>query len=352
MPLSLQPFPAFYHPPFGVVDELPYCRDGVRNLPATTLVRYDRTSFAELRIHRHVNGAPSRGICGLLPATAFADGTVRPHEATLESRLLRQEKLVLADRGALGKPILLTVPRLTDWWEARDQDHMATGRNVDFVGQDNDYQLRSYERSEEALTRPLSLAELGTLCIADGHHRAATHARLAARGVPECRLVPVCIIGAEELHIGTFLRVIDTTEREGNLLDSLAVHFKLREMETPLAPVRPGRWLLVHAGRYYRLERRESGEKAVDNRWLENVVLPAIFGIHNTRTDERITYEPVADTPGGRVDFAWSPERTYLCGFPLPKEAFFAEVAAGRLLPPKSTRFEPRVPSGMVVWMP
>ncbi|MEM9261586.1 MAG: DUF1015 domain-containing protein, partial [Bacteroidota bacterium] len=72
----------------------------------------------------------------------------------------------------------------------------------------------------------------------------------------------------------------------------------------------------------------------------------------NTRTDERISFEPIADAPGEVLEYSWSTERTYLCGFPLPKERFFQEVAAGKLLPPKSTRFEPRVPSGMVVWMP
>ncbi|MEO0731465.1 MAG: DUF1015 family protein [Bacteroidota bacterium] len=348
MPLSLVPFPAFYHPPFGVVDELPYCRDGVRHLPPDSLVRYAQPAFAELRIRRHVNEARSRGICGLLPATAFSDGTIRPHEATLESRLLRQEQLVMADRGALGKPILLTVPSLAAWWKQQDVSHGATGRNVDFVGQDNDYQLRSYERRDGQSTQALSLEGLGPLCIADGHHRAETHARLAARGVPECQQVPVCIIGAEDLHIGTFLRVIEVTHRQVELED----FFVQEELQEPLAPTEPGSWLLVHAGKFYRLRRKANDRKTTDNRWLEDTVLPAVFGITDTRKDDRITYEPIADTPGGRVNFSWSFDRTYLYGFPLPEERFFTEVNAGRLLPPKSTRFEPRVPSGMVVWVP
>ena len=45
-------------------------------------------------------------------------------------------------------------------------------------------------------------------------------------------------------------------------------------------------------------------------------------------------------------------EKITLLGFPISRSRFFAEVAAGRVLPPKSTRFLPRIPSGLLVWIP
>ncbi|MEM9526847.1 MAG: DUF1015 family protein, partial [Bacteroidota bacterium] len=340
----------FFHPPFGRVEGLAVCRDGVRSISADFLSPTTEAAFADLRIRRHLNDARSRGICGLLPADAFTDGTVRPHEQTLENRLIRQEKLVLEDRGALGKPILLTIPHLTTWWEESDQGHQVSAEEVNFAGKDNDYQLRLF-RARKGATEPISLAELGPICIADGHHRAATHARLAARGVAECAFIPVCLIGAEALHIGTFLRIIEGPQLP-KLLIQLSNFFIIELLDQPLGPTQVGEWLLVHRGQFFRLRRKENEGHRTDIRWLEDEVLPPLFGITNTRTDDRISFEPIADTPGEALEYPWTLERTYLCGFPLPKERFFQEVAAGKLLPPKSTRFEPRVPSGMVVWMP
>lgn len=353
MSLHLHPFPTFSHPPFGRVENLAFCRDGVRCLSSGLLEPTTEASFADLGIRRHVNDVQSRGICGLLPAAAFGDGTVRPHEQTLESRLIRQEKLVLEDRGALGKPILLTTPHLASWWEKQDNHYHKSAAGVSFVGEDNDYELRLY-RAKEGAVGPISLEGLGDLCIADGHHRAATHARLAARGVADCAFIPVCLIGAETLHIGTFLRIIDAAPVPplSDLLSGLSPFFHYKKMQQAIGPVGVGAWLLVHQGQFFRLRRKEREETRTDIRWLEDEVLPKLFGITNTRTDERISFEPIADTPGEPLGYPWLEDRTYLCGFPLPKERFFAEVAAGKLLPPKSTRFEPRVPSGMVVWMP
>jgi hypothetical protein len=58
-------------------------------------------------------------------------------------------------------------------------------------------------------------------------------------------------------------------------------------------------------------------------------------------------------SPDGPVLFPEGVEgKIILRGFPLPEDQFFREIAADRCLPPKSTRFEPRVPSGLLVWIP
>jgi len=352
MPLSLLPFPQIYHPPFDVAEPLPVCRDGVRNLPAGVLKAYDRPAFAELVIRRYANGATCRGICGLLPAAAFRDGGVKPHEETLVSRLERQEALIIADKGALGKPVLLTVASLKDWWAKQDQKFAADGKDIEFAGQDNFYRLRTYLPKDKQPPRAFSLEELGTTVIADGHHRAATHARLDARGIGYCEFVPVCIIGADELHVGIFARLIHDERTPEELLPALELFFTVEAIDEPLAPQEPGSWLLVSGEQYFRLKRKEGAAVLHDADWLEHAVLPAVFGITDTRSDERITFEAVTDIIEGLAPLFPHPNRVSLYGYPVTDEDFFAEVDAGRCFPPKSTRFEPRVPSGLVVWMP
>jgi|GEM_PF-3457890 len=359
MSVKLHPFPSFLHPPFGsVLSRLPVTRHGVRLVPDDALVAHQYSGFAELRIHAKGALSFSRGICGLLPAESFLDGTVRPHERTLTDRLESQEKMVLADNGALGKPVLLTSPSLKSWWAEVDGNHRGGTECLTFYGQNNNYHLRVFDRSDnksdgyKSACSPLDLRQLGPLVIADGHHRAATHARLSDRGISACDYIPVCIIGGDELTIGAFARVITAGDALEDLLPQLAEFFDYEMLEGRVAPQNEGEWLLVHNDANYRLTRRASSDKNLDSAWLDHTVLPAVFGITDTRTDARIAFAPVPNPEAGILNFATSPDTVYLYGFPLSIADFFAEVEAGRCLPPKSTMFEPRVPSGLVVWRP
>ena len=353
MSIKLHPFPSFLHPPFGAsLSALPVTRDGVRLVPEGDLVATESPAFAELRIRSNPSQANSRGICGLLPASAFLDGTVRPHEKTLLARLGRQENTVLADGGALGKPVLLTVPSLQSFWQAMDREYASSKERAIFNGQNNDYELRPYQSSANGGANMVDLELPAPLVIADGHHRAETHARLSAAGETSCDFVPVCIIGADELTIGAFTRVITDMRAPSALLPELGFFFEHERIAGPEAPTKPGEWLLVCKDACYRLTRKPDGDQSIDSEWLDHTVLPRVFSITDTRADERIGFEPTPDPHGGTLEFPHKTGKVYLCGFPLPVDTFFAEVEAGHLLPPKSTRFEPRVPSGLVVWRP
>jgi len=357
MSLKLHPFPSFLHPPFGsVLSQLPVTRDGVRLVPDHALT--SNPGFAELRIHSKGSLKFSRGICGLLPAAAFLDGTVRPHEQTLVARLKRQEDVVLADGGALGKPVLLTATSLKSWWAETDLTSERGIECLTFAGQNNDYHLRTYTNSitddngSVHQSSPLDLSKLGLLAIADGHHRAETHARLSARGESACDFIPVCIIGGDELTIGAFTRVITNGAPLADLLPQLAKFFDYEMVADKVAPRNEGEWLLIRNNVSYLLRRKASTGIGIDTEWLDRTVLPTVFGITDTRADERITFSPTPSPVNRLLEVATLPETTYLCGFPLPVASFFAEVEADRCLPPKSTMFEPRVPSGLVVWKP
>lgn len=300
----------------------------------------------------------SRAIGGLLHHTAFLNGAVRPHEKTLIPRLQRQEELVLPDKGALGKPILLTVPSLKNWWVEQDKKMEAGGECLDLVGKDNNYTLRDYSfKAHSFLPDPLptgvSLDKLGPIVIADGHHRAETHAKLGQQGIPGFEYVPVCLIGADELHIGVFARIITAATYTGNdLLRLLEQFFTLTPIAEPLAPRSTGEWLLVHKGQHFRLNCTSNPDNLTDVEWLNSVFLPECYGITDVRTDDRIYFEPIEEAVDGLIADQFPAEATTLVCHSIPKERFFAEVEAGQVLPPKSTRFEPRIPSGLMVWIP
>jgi uncharacterized protein (DUF1015 family) len=344
----LLPFPHFDRPPGQLVEQLPVTRGGVRILPAGALRRQAGPVHALLSIRNGLNGRRLTGVCGLLPATNFLNGTVLPHERTLEARLDRQRRQVHADRGALGKPVLLTLPTLSPLLGTLPEPDDQESAGLTFYGNDHIYRLHPL-----TVRYPVELGDT-PLVIADGHHRAATHAELATEGLAACDTVPVVVIGADELSIGSFLRVIDgrgiTLEQ---LLERLRAFFTIEPLPAPYQPRENGYWLLHYCGRSFHLRRRDQGVTDTDPGWLNECVLPPVFDILDTRTDPRIeSVDPPPCQDGAyRLDPAYR-DRIQLIGHPVSREQFFGEVLAGRVLPPKSTRFEPRVPSGLLVWQP
>ena len=344
---SLLPFPYFYRPIDTATGEIPVTRDGVRHLDPFPFIRCAGPGYPLLSITTPV-GETTNLICGLLPAKHFTDGTVSPHENTLTERLQRQQRLVTADRGALGKPVLLTAPTIAPLLTRQLPEDCP---RYNYRISDRDYSLAFYDSDDLGTTLPLS--DLGPLVIADGHHRAFTHAALAASGQDEFSLIPVAIAGADNLSIGAFLRVIEFAGGTPALLSKLEAYFAIVPLAAPAPVTETGQWLLGHHNQYFHLTRKDGSVTTTDPGWLNEVVLPALFGITDTRTDRRILSVEAPYRPDGSLHYP--PELhdlVTLLGKPLSSERFFQEVNAGRVLPPKSTRFTPRVPSGLLVWIP
>ncbi len=344
----LLPFPHFFRLPAGQIDALPLTRNGVRRMDPFPFVRQAGPCLPQLTVTDRGGRPPVRGICGLLPTAAFLDGRVRAHENTLLPRLERQRRLVLDDDGALGKPILLTVPSLNTLWPRLlpyPPEELLT-----FRGAQGEYKLYSGQRAET----PIELSDLGPLVVADGHHRAYTHAALAAEGHAAFQLLPVVVAGADELSIGTFLRVIEGDGMSlGQLLHVLRSYFHITPIAAGKCVTAPGHWLLSYRGCHHHLQRRPSENEDTDTGWLTRVVLPAVFGITDMRHDPRIhsIYPPASSA--GIIQFPVAlREKITLLGYPISRQRFFTEALAGRVLPPKSTRFLPRIPSGLLVWIP
>ena len=342
---TLLPFPRYFYPSTFESDRLPVTREGIRHLSPFPFTAFEGSSHPLLAIDQ-ADGLHAEGICGLLPATDFTNGTVRPHEATLTARLSRQDRLVREDRGALGKPVLLTVPTLEPIRrEFRIDGHLQTGYHEP---------TGSYHLICGNLDAPqgIALDTVGPLVIADGHHRAYTHAALAAAGHAAFDLIPVVLIGADELRIGTFMRVIDPVA-PADLLPQLETYFIVRALPTALPVTQAGTWLLSVGGRHFDLTRKNDAVTVTDAGWLDAVVFPSVFGIEDTRRDPRIiSVEPPPRENGAFVFPQEFHDHVKLIGHPLTRERFFTEVTAGRTLPPKSTRFTPRIPSGLLVWIP
>ncbi|HUL82289.1 MAG TPA: DUF1015 family protein [Gammaproteobacteria bacterium] len=219
---------------------------------------------------------------------------------------------------------------------------------------------------------------LDALYIADGHHRSAAalrvaHARrdraraairgavrsTAARDTPDASYEYFLAVAFphDEMRILDYNRVV--RDLNGLTADALLARigesFEVMPSAGPVAPAQPETFGLFVGGRWYRLRIRVElvprGDPvaSLDVSLLQDRLLAPILGLGDPRTDPRIDFvggvrgldELERRVASGRdaAAFALHPTRM---------EQLMAVADAGRLMPPKSTWFEPKLADGLL----
>lgn len=305
---------------------------------------------------------------GLLVEVAIVEQLserVRPHEQ------IRTEKVDrftdhLRTVGASSTPALLLHRPTAELATVRDE--LAGGSpDVDVTAVDGT-RHRLWVREEPDLVRRLSdrVSAIETLYIGDGHHRIAAAARLAetlddADGPPDDdprRRFLACLMPTDEVGLLAYHRVVSAVDGPGRdeILSAVARRVPTERVDDPgrqaLRPQRSGTAMMRLADGWIRLDlaavRDDGGEVLFDAEVLQEEVLAPVFGIADPTIDRRLSF--VADD---RID-----ELVERCrhgdaiGFVLAPAAV-ADVLTvadgGRTVPPKSTWFQPKLPSGLVL---
>ena len=201
------------------------------------------------------------------------------------------------------------------------------------------------------------------LYIADGHHRAASAARVARlrrernlqhTGAEDYNWFLCVIFPANELKILPYNRIVpDLNGRDqAGFLEQVRSTFELEE-NAPSSPEAPGEVSMYLGGRWYGLRCPvESGADPVsrlDVSVLQNRLLAPILGILDPRTSKRIDFVGGIRGPGelaGRVDHGGGVAFSL---FPVTVAQLMEIADAGQIMPPKSTWFEPKLRSGLFV---
>ena len=206
----------------------------------------------------------------------------------------------------------------------------------------------------------VALNGLDALYIADGHHRSAAAARVAAqrRGNPEAshEFFLSVAFPHDQMRILDYNRVV----RDLNGLEPTALLARIRESFAVAAsgggsPTRTETFGMYLAGRWYELRiradlvPRTDPVASLDVSLLQDRLLHPLLGIGDPRTDGRIDFvggirgfkelERRVDDGSAAVAFALHPTRM---------EQLMAVADAGKLMPPKSTWFEPKLADGLL----
>ncbi len=204
-----------------------------------------------------------------------------------------------------------------------------------------------------------AFSQLDALYIADGHHRSAAASRVCAarQGSGSSTRFLAGIFPDSELEVLAYNRVVrDLNGRSAKeFMDEVSENFIVTPASTA-APTRRGRWTMYLGGQWFELAARdgvvpkEDPVGRLDVAVLQDRILDPILGIENPRTDQRISF--VGGIRGHkalskRVDRGDAMVAFHL--YPTGMDQLFDVADADKLMPPKSTWFEPKLRGGVVL---
>jgi uncharacterized protein (DUF1015 family) len=202
-------------------------------------------------------------------------------------------------------------------------------------------------------------AHVEALYVADGHHRSAAASRVAAtrKHAGTSGRFLAGIFPDTQLRVLAYNRVVADLNGHtpASFMAALQERFTVEATETP-APARRGCFTMYLEGSWHRLAPRlgvvptDDPVGSLDASILQDNVLSPLLGITDPRRDTRISFVGGirgADALSGPVDQGAAAVAFHL--FPTGMDQLLAVADADRLMPPKSTWFEPKLRGGVVI---
>ncbi len=279
---------------------------------------------------------------------AYDEGLIKGHESTI-TRTERKMADYIRTTRIHGNPIALVHrPRteVADALAARTSDDPDTS----FVAVDGSAHELWIIEGDDA--RALCAGVGDVLYITDGHHRLAA-ASLAAReeGRDDARL-PAGVFATGQLEVWAFGRcVVDPDLDADTVIDRLAsTHLLEPVSEAEARPRGPHEFGVRIGGGTYRLRIDpdrvpDDPYRSLDVNLLQDLVLEPILGITDPRQDARLRFIPDRPETAGEVEGCGA----WFLPFPASVEDVMTVADLGMAMPPKSTLFAPKLPSGLVI---
>jgi len=331
-----------------------------RMIAASVLVRDSKPSFYVYRLTRR--GHSQTGLAAIASLADYASNRIRKHELTTpakEDDRVRQIEAVNAQTG----PVMIAysaAPQI----DATLAEAASGTPAVDMTADDGvRHQLWVIDDNTRIAGLTRAVDALPALYIADGHHRSAAAARVAkARGGEGSHSYFLAVLFPQhEMTILDYNRVLRDLNgfNPEQLLTKLRERYAVEPSDQPVRPAAPGELGMFLAGRWYRLTLRgdEVARAASSADPIERLpitllsrnIIEPIFGIADPRIDKRIDF-----VGGGRG--LEELERLIRSGamavafslYPTQMSDLMAVADAGKIMPPKSTWFEPKLADGMV----
>ena len=330
-----------------------------------TLIEEEKRCFYIYELIR--KGKSQTGLVGCCSIDDYQNGVIKRHELTRtekEKDRIRHMEVCCANTS----PVFLTC-RYTDKLLMLLESFKQTHRPVyDFTAEDEiTHRVWIVDEAEEIKMAEKEFQKISSLYIADGHHRAASAVKTGLKyreenpdytGEEEFNYFLSVVFPCEQLTILPYHRIVTDLNgiTEKAFIGSLKFNFELMLMPGfPCKPVEKHCMGMYTGGQWYHLKawkdiyENKDQIAQLDVSILQDKVLRPVLGIEEPTTDKRLRFaggnmklrqlQEMADETGG-VAFVM---------FPVEMEDIMKIADEGKLMPPKSTWFEPKLRSGLFV---
>lgn len=360
------------NPAVGVYDQAVYDK-GAENLKRFIeegTLRQD--SEEKLYVYRQVMGDHEQvGLVAVASVEAYEQGLIRKHEFTRPDK--EDDRVAHMDAlAAQVGPVFMT-------YRARAEiDRLIAGVTTtepeyDFVADDGTRHLFwVIEDLLSAANLEAAVNAIDCFYVADGHHRSAAAARVRHlrgkrnpdhNGEEPYNYFLVVLFPDKQIQILDYNRIVKDLNGLGAeaFIDALKQNFDVTRADSAaMAKPAAEREFAVYTGRqWYKLAANANLLASIDDAdpvqsldvsILQNAIFTPLLGIEDQRTDKRVDFIGGIRGLGElekRVDSGdW---QAAIALYPVSIDSLMAIADAGEVMPPKSTWFEPKLKSGLVV---
>lgn len=304
-----------------------------------------------------MNGRSQTGLALCASIDDYVAGKIKKHEFTRpEKEVDRINHIKACDANT--SPIFLAyrhedeIQKIMKAWQ---ENHEPT-YNFDSY-HDVNHKVWVIDDTDKVAALTKLFAAVPALYIADGHHRTESavkvglEKRAQKNSNPESDHFLAIVFPENELDIWEYNRVVNVPVTD-TFLDQLKSSFTI-EKTTKTKPDAPGQIQMYLARQWYTLSAKETIKntdpvKRLDVSLLQDNVFDPIFGIKDVRVDKRIDFIGGIRGPEELVKLvdsgAW---QVAFSLYPTAMTDLLDVADAGKIMPPKSTWFEPKLLSGL-----
>ena len=297
----------------------------------------------------------------------YVNGVIKKHELTRRDKEDDRMKHVRINNANI-EPVFFAFPD-NERLEKIIREVASGNPEYDFTAPDgfgHHFWVIDDPETERAITEEFE--GMPHLYIADGHHRSAAAARVglekaeqnpAHTGEEEYNYFLAVAFPASHLRIIDYNRVVRDLNglSPAEFLDRLAKDFVVEEKGAEIYhPERLHNFSLYLGGRWYSLTPREGRYNDADPIGVLDVtissdlILRDILGITDLRSDKRIDFVGGIRGLGELRDRVDSGEMAMaLALYPVSMKQLIDIADTGNIMPPKTTWFEPKLRSGLVI---
>lgn len=323
-----------------------------------------------LYIYRlEMKGRAQTGIVCCTSIDEYIHNKIKKHEYTRQDKELDRINHVDHCNANTG-PIFMTYRYNQDISDIINDHTNSNAPVYDFTAEDGVRHTVWVIDNDDRILRLKSIFKtIDGLYIADGHHRAASAVKVGIKrrrekvnysGKEEFNFFLSVLFPDSDLNIIDYNRVVKdlngSSKKDYLIKVKEKFHVCEYDGEGGCKPKKRHEYGMYLDGKWYRLQAKEntynSGDvvSSLDVSILQNNLLEPVLGIKNPREDERINFvggirgigelEKKVDTGEYKVAFSM---------YPVTLNELMEIADEGKVMPPKSTWFEPKLRSGLFI---